>query len=301
VQARLADETWLPFLTGRYGDAVVESGHRRAVNVCLANGDLLWLAAVGAPQAPNALLTDAADFASVEARQRVRVMDTATLAVGELTVDLRGCRTFSCQVAPSGPVDDVKVLAGREIATRALANCAVAGGLVQLEHTSADADAFTKATHAGLLAGAADLQEAVASQDVASAVAAARALIGLGIGSTPSGDDYILGCLAVLFLHSRTHKFGRRLAVGLRRWCDNTTAVSRSYLLAACDGRFHADLADAIEMIFLGEQFTIRRGVERVIAIGATSGTDSMVGILDTVKTLSTRPRDVDFRLDTGA
>jgi hypothetical protein len=72
-------------------------------------------------------------------------------------------------------------------------------------------------------------------------------------------------------------------------------------LLAACDGRFHADLADAIEMIFLGEQFTIRRGVERVIAIGATSGTDSMVGILDTVKTLSTRPRDVDFRLDTGA
>lgn len=282
VRAHLADETWLPFLTGQFGDAVVDSTHRHAVNVRLARGDLLWIAANGATRAPNALLTDAGDFRSVTAGQQVRVTGSAGLAVGALCVDLQDCHTYSCRTEPSGPVVE-QVLVGRRIAASVLDTYGVGGGLIQTEEAATRADAFTTATSARLAEGAADMQAAVAVQDAAGAVVAASRLIGLGIGSTPSGDDYLLGCLAVLFMHGRTRRFGAEVAAGVRRLCDDTTPVSRSYLLAACDGRFHADVTKAIEAIFLGESAPIRPAVKRVLAMGATSGTDTMVGILDTL------------------
>ncbi|MGH3640173.1 MAG: DUF2877 domain-containing protein [Mycobacterium sp.] len=284
VRAQLADETWLPFLTGQYGDAVVDSTYRHAVNVRLASGDMLWVAATGATRAPNALLTDAVGFDSVAAGQPVRVIGAAGMTVGALTVDLQYCRRFSCRVVASDPVDD-RVAAGHGIAAEVLARCGIEGGMLHRAETPTDT--LTQAMHARLLTGAGALQAAVAAGDAAGAVAASRALIGLGIGSTPSGDDYILGCLAVLLLHCRTRRFGRQLAVGLRPLCADTTPVSRSYLLAACDGRFHVDVTKVIEAIFLGGQSTVRQSVERVIAMGATSGTDTMVGILDTLETLS--------------
>lgn len=283
ARARLADETWLPFLAGQFGDAVVDSTYRRAVNVRLACGALLWIAADGATLAPNALLTDAVGFASVRAGQAVRTTGAAGLAVGAVTIDLQGCHAFSCRVAACDPID-AQVRVGLETAARVLDRYAVAGGLLPRSETATDA--LGRAMHARLLTGAAGLQAAVAAQDPTDAVASARALIGLGIGSTPSGDDYLLGCLAVLFLHGRTRRFGREFARGLRHCCDDTTPVSRSYLLAACDGRFHIELTSAITTIFLGEEDRIRAAVLRVIALGATSGTDSTVGVLDTVKTL---------------
>ncbi|MDV3124906.1 DUF2877 domain-containing protein [Mycobacterium sp. 21AC1] len=283
ARARMADETWLPFLTGQFGDAVVDSTYRHAVNIRLASGDLLWVAADGATLVPNALLTDAVDFAPIRAGQVVRATGADDLALGTVTIDLQGCHTFSCRVAAYDPVP-TQVRIGLESAARVLDRHAVAGGLFSRTQTAVDV--LGKAIHARLLTGAAGLQASVAAQDLTVAVASARAMIGLGIGSTPSGDDYLLGCLAVLFLHVRMRRFGRELARGLRPWCDDTTPVSRSYLLAACDGRFHVDLTTAITAIFLGKEDRIRGAVLRVIALGATSGTDSTVGVLDTVKTL---------------
>jgi hypothetical protein len=284
ARARLADETWLPFLTGQFGDAVVDSTYRHAVNIRLASGDLLWITANGATRAPNALLTDAGDFRSVLAGQPVRVTGSAGLAVGALFVDLQDCHTYSCRTEPCGPVVG-QLLVGRQIAASVLDRCGVSGGLIQTEGAATHADAFSRATSTRLAAGAADMQAAVAAQDAAGAIAAAGALIGLGIGSTPSGDDYLLGCLAVLFMHDRTRRFGGEVSARVRPLCDATTPVSRSYLLAACDGRFHLDVTEAIGMIFLGKPAAIRSAVERVVAMGATSGSDTMVGILDTLNT----------------
>jgi hypothetical protein len=75
--------------------------------------------------------------------------------------------------------------------------------------------------------------------------AEAQALIGLGPGLTPSGDDYLGGMLVAL------HALGREAqARGLWRWLQprlsRTSAISGAHLAAAAAGEAHAVLHEVL-------------------------------------------------------
>ena len=107
-----------------------------------------------------------------------------------------------------------------------------------------------------------------------SAVSLAR-LLGLGIGLTPSGDDFLCGALAGLLLSGREeHFFAYQLRREILRRLQDTGDISAAFLSCAAEGLFSlpvislADLPDS-EKIFSD----FRR-------IGHSSGFDTLCGVL---------------------
>jgi hypothetical protein len=103
-------------------------------------------------------------------------------------------------------------------------------------------------------------------------------LIGLGEGLTPAGDDCLVGALALI------HRFDRpwlaaqpRIRAAVRsKTLRGTTAVAREFLLHALDGHFAESVAD---LVHADSVAGVREGAARLLAVGATSGADTLLGM----------------------
>lgn len=108
---------------------------------------------------------------------------------------------------------------------------------------------------------------------------AAVKLIGLGRGLTPSGDDFLCGFFAVLNALSIP-------AVSLREAVfdnlDRTTQISAAYIAAVLGRRYFTVYDRAVRAIFGDGDF--KEDVDFVLSMGASSGTDAMVGALTAAK-----------------
>jgi hypothetical protein len=122
------------------------------------------------------------------------------------------------------------------------------------------------------------LELALASRDGGAVVGAALALIGLGEGLTPAGDDCLVGALAVLHRLapdwlSDDSRVTDALAAAAR---TRTTDIARDFLLEALAGRF----AESVLAVVTAESvLSARRAAERLARVGATSGADTLGGI----------------------
>jgi hypothetical protein len=105
-------------------------------------------------------------------------------------------------------------------------------------------------------------------------------LIGLGCGLTPSGDDFIIGCLAGLALgacaDAAAAAFVHELSEGLE--IAHTTPVSRQQLRDACALRFARPLAQLAAAIAL--EHDVQAALASVLQVGAYSGGDAAAGLL---------------------
>jgi hypothetical protein len=120
------------------------------------------------------------------------------------------------------------------------------------------------------------LADSLAERDAGAFVAAAEALIGLGEGLTPAGDDLLAGALAAI------HRLApdwlnpeviRRLGEAAR---SRTTDVARDFLLEALAGRFAEPvLAVLAAPSVVGAEAAARQ----LLAFGATSGADTLDGL----------------------
>lgn len=107
--------------------------------------------------------------------------------------------------------------------------------------------------------------------------ASARALVGLGEGLTPAGDDAIcgmvLGARACGVTMSDHH---RHDLVSLTR--GRTTALSASCIAAALDGYAVADVVNLVHDFTRGRWDS--PSLERVLAMGHSSGRDLIAGLI---------------------
>ena len=122
------------------------------------------------------------------------------------------------------------------------------------------------------------LERALASRDGGAVVAAARALIGLGEGLTPAGDDCLVGALAVLHRLapgwlSEDSRITEALAAAAR---TRTTDIARDFLLEALAGRFAESV---LAVVTAGSVLSAKLAAERLARVGATSGADTLGGI----------------------
>jgi hypothetical protein len=109
-------------------------------------------------------------------------------------------------------------------------------------------------------------------------------VVGRGPGSTPSGDDVLVGILAVL-KSPHSGAAGARAAESLGRallpllW--TTSDVSGQLLRQAVKGLFSRDVHELV-LALLGNPAPqqLRNTVRRVIETGATSGADTCMGLL---------------------
>jgi hypothetical protein len=136
------------------------------------------------------------------------------------------------------------------------------------------------------------LTRAFARDDADAVVVAARPLLGLGAGLTPSGDDLVGGAL-----------FGRRLVAGADpRWASagrklsreirtRSHAVSAALFSDLAAGRSFAPLHDLACALADGDDASALRGARALAAIGHSSGWDMLTGFLIGIRRSRVSPR----------
>ncbi|MCI8454280.1 MAG: DUF2877 domain-containing protein [Lachnospiraceae bacterium] len=100
------------------------------------------------------------------------------------------------------------------------------------------------------------------------------ALVGLGIGLTPGGDDFLCGVLAGIRLGGRADQpFFRALHATVSRKLDQTNDISREFLKCALEGQF----GQFVHRFYKGSTEEIFAEAKK---IGHSSGMDTLCGIL---------------------
>lgn len=124
-------------------------------------------------------------------------------------------------------------------------------------------------------------------------------LVGSGPGTTPTGDDVVVGVLATLAAVPDLPRVdgtsaARRVARLLPDLTHRTTGASRHDLLAAADGQFSEHVHALVRA--LTDPALVQPTVLKARTWGATSGIDHASGVLAaarTVLSISGRPADV--------
>lgn len=120
------------------------------------------------------------------------------------------------------------------------------------------------------------------SFDVHRSILAAKGIIGLGPGVTPSGDDILIGFLAGLWSlsgqHPRRQSYIRSFGRGLLQIAHRTNEISRTYLYHATEGQFSSTLSTLVENIGTGGK--VEQAVQEAMLVGHSSGMDSVTGLL---------------------
>ncbi len=110
---------------------------------------------------------------------------------------------------------------------------------------------------------------------------------GLGPGLTPAGDDFIAGMLWALHLnekitgHDHTREKKEIFHVG---YSDNL--IVQTFLESATEGRFTPTVREVLIALAVGMPDDVKRAVTSLLGVGATSGTDSAVGVFLTVNAM---------------
>ena len=158
---------------------------------------------------------------------------------------------------------------------------AIAKRILRLEGRPGGFDALP-----GARAITAEVQKALTDGDTDRLLGAARQIIGLGPGLTPSGDDFLVGCLKALWLlagrapefHSMIDRLRVDLALDLD---DRTTRVGAEFIRHALNGQFAEVLDRAAQALLMPTTpEATASAVSRLVAQGETSGTDTTRGLL---------------------
>lgn len=255
----------------RAGRATVHSVFERVVNLRGEGGDLFTVAAAGIDDAPDTLVADEplpvaglAPGDAVDAGQD-------RLVAGAIDLPLAGARPWRA-VLPVYPACPARMQRHLVVVREALA----AG-----REPGSSGSRLGRELAAALASHAEPLCAALAAGDRDGARRHGQALLGLGPGLTPAGDDFLAGLLVVLHLPGGP---GRALldvgpdilaAAGCR-----TNAISVAMLRAAAQGRVRECVIALLRELVAGDPQSVATALARVLAIGSTSGRDMAAGVV---------------------
>lgn len=107
-------------------------------------------------------------------------------------------------------------------------------------------------------------------------------LIGLGIGLTPSGDDYLVGLCSILLLPGHpAQKYRQAFLSVLKNAQQKTTLLSAITLEAAINQRYRQVIGQLIEKIVHDDRQFIIHSINQIKKIGSSSGCDMLHGMAD--------------------
>jgi len=120
------------------------------------------------------------------------------------------------------------------------------------------------------------LADSLVERDGNAFAAAATDLIGLGEGLTPAGDDCVVGALAAIHHLAPGWLEPRAVRVIAEAARCRTTEVARDFLLEALAGRFAEPL---LAILVAPTAARAKDAARRLLAVGATSGADTLDGL----------------------
>jgi hypothetical protein len=108
-------------------------------------------------------------------------------------------------------------------------------------------------------------------------------MLGLGIGLTPSGDDFLCGYACALAWVSNSSGYRipqlEKIASVVRSRQSTTTVLSFQLLQRAIKGEASEAVEGLLESVFSGKTHEIKKRVSEVFRLGETSGADMMLGL----------------------
>jgi len=269
------------------GAPIARAGHRHGAILALpGTADTVFMSAPGRGLLPAHIVVRAHDLERVHAALAGRRHPDAAVT---LRIDVANARTFRSGLAPN-PAGVQSVPARAAIAA-----------VAQYLRASTAPLGLGAAAAAVLAPGSRWLQYAAASQDSAPAAESVlRDLIGFGAGTTPAGDDFIIGMLA----HAWTRQGRDAPAIAAMRLLgaalpELTTAASASYLRAAARGEFGSHLVTWVRALSGASPSRALALARRVAGHGATSGRDTLTGFVAAAEAASVRSCRQDDRNQT--
>ncbi len=110
----------------------------------------------------------------------------------------------------------------------------------------------------------------------------AVALMGLGVGLTPTGDDYLAGLCAILFIRgSPWLKYRHVFISALENGKQQTTLLSTITLREAISQRYRERIYRFIFKITHDDIRDIQQSINDIKQIGSSSGSDMLIGMAD--------------------
>ena len=246
----------------------VHSVFARAVNLEWADGGLATLHGPGPLRAPFAATVEHVALLRAQRPGAAVAVEAGRLRLPGLTLTWEAAAGVDCAIPiPPPGLDRVVLDALRERTARPAGLDSPRG-----------------------VAARAALTAAIRSDDPGALAAAAAGLLGLGEGLTPSGDDCLVGALAVLHavghpalvcpLHAAGHPALDRVPTGLtaiaRAAAERTTAIGREFVIHALAGRFSEPVLALLRARSAREATS---AVEQLAGFGATSGADTLAGL----------------------
>lgn len=263
---RVVNALWadLQFETSlRQGDYRVFSVYDHALNL-YNNQGMITLVSKDKPKAPTTCVCNLSSFSNYQLNVGMKVICSPhTLSIGSLRVDLG-------KVASDSLVDFIGCYSSLEN--------------IRLGHQSLVQWLEQHAHHEGAIAIFSSPQDILSAQVVhilnqylqTQDHLLLPSLIGCGLGQTPSGDDVLVGMLALAT--SCNHlEFIKELKHCCQPVLHQTTSVSQMMLRQAFEGQFNQWHLELIHS--LSQPLEVKERAEKCATLGHTSGTDFMVGV----------------------
>jgi hypothetical protein len=281
VEVLSGDDVLLAALQDRPWGGQVHSVYRHAVNLSTSGGLVTFVSERG-DNAPRTLVLQVPDLGALGLRPGMSVWASP----GGVTVENGLQLSVAGAVRHQPRMPSLAPLLGRgasatgramQTLSETLAGSGVRGGVLPALHL---VGSINRAVAQALADRITLLSEALARNESRAALEAACGLIGLGVGLTPAGDDYLTGLAAVCaspgsVAHTRLGVLAR--AVELRGAA--TTEVSITTLREALQGRVGESVAALGTALNHDDAGALAAAAETVIGIGSTSGTDILSGM----------------------
>ena len=264
--------------------AQVHSVFPRACNIEADSGELVTLLAAGSGNLPHGIRC-ALSFAPLRQGQTA-ILEGATLHIpcADLMVDLSRAAVWTGTVAAASPGLRGAQAQGtlRELCETLREHAPDQGVAPALFLSGNPCSTLERALVARIGQTLPILARATETKDAVAVAAALSALVGLGAGLTPAGDDFIVGYLAALW--SRSYRepgiaaLLRALALTVGELSLHTNAISRQMLLDALQGHFAERLTEVVRCVCDGDD--VADAAMQALQIGHSSGADVLCGLL---------------------
>lgn len=261
--------------------AKIHSIYHKTINLDV-NDQLLAVQVGDSPLSPISLITDMTQEDMEElglvVHQQLSIRQHEFYLVGKdapyrKILSYKEAKPLDLSLAPCKPKTDLSLL--KKNIKEAIANSNTKGFDLIFNHSDqADDNLILKAAKIRLLA----IQEMARRPEppLSEIVKELTHLIGLGIGLTPSGDDFLTGILACTILCDQVQApFALMLKAEIQKHLSDTNDISRAFLNCALKGQFSQTIQTLQERPGI-DATSIQ---ENFLKIGHSSGIDTLCGI----------------------
>ncbi len=280
LRALSADSALLQLLPAKPQRARVHSVFARVINVEFGAYRLMALAHRSADDAPDSIVVDLDAWSALNVEPGTEVqLSGDRIDIGEhLSIAVVDARRWRARLSPYAQ-DETTLRTNLPVARNHLEHHG--SGLVFRRSSACGLTGLDRAVAAAFGNNSDGLCRALASGNNALTTEHVGALVGLGPGLTPSGDDFLLGLLAALNIPGSPAHACRGIGAHVVECAARQTPlISAAALRHAAAGRVRASVISLCDTLMHGSSTTLMQALDAVMRIGSSSGSEIALGVL---------------------